>query len=217
MPILQLLVLAVVAMACLAAVRLVRVRNGRSPLPEGALRFPILAVFVILPPLVVGALADQRGSGRILGLEFLPFYLALLAGAWLVMSGVGAVVTQFAHGRVARLVSLALSGTEVDPDDVPTNAPLTPQLASSVASVNTANGAFPRGPEFPKQVDRSGFRGYWEALDSATDELERRIAEDGRLGLGVNSVAKDTAEDARSRLAMLRRMAGDAGQLWATA
>jgi hypothetical protein len=216
MPILQLLILALVAMACLAAIRLVRVRSGRTPLPDGLGWLVSMAGFAIAPPLVVGALARPTDAGWFLGITFLPIYVAIFLGLAIARSGGAAIIGEVAHGRVARLVRLALAGTEVDPDDRPANVPLTKRLAECVAGVDLANGAFPRGPEFPKQVDLPSFRGLWDDLDGATTSLEGRIADDRRLGLGVANVANATAEDARSRLNMLRRIAGDHGQAWAT-
>jgi hypothetical protein len=216
MPILQLLILALVAMACLAAIRVLRVRSGRTPVPDGLGWLVSMAGFAVAPPLVVGAVARPSDAGWFLGITFLPIYFAIFLGLAIVMSVAAAIVGEVAHGRVARLARLALAGTEVDPDDRPANVPLTKPLAANLAGVDLANGAFPRGPEFPKQVDLAGFRGRWDDLEAATKALEKGIADDTRLGLGVATVADATAEDARSRLNMLRRIAGDHGQAWAT-
>jgi hypothetical protein len=108
-----------------------------------------------------------------------------------------------------------LTGGEADPYDVPFDPPITAKLAESVGLVDRANAAFPRGVGFPTQIDRSGFRGDWEALDGATRSLEDRIAADFRLGLAVASGARVTAADARSRLDTLRRLAVEQGQAWA--
>jgi len=112
---------------------------------------------------------------------------------------------------------LALVGREADLDDLPFDPPVTARLAESVALVNRANLVFPRGPEFPAQIERSGFRASWDSLDAATTTLEDRIAEDRRLGLGVASDVMATAKDARSRLDTLRRLAVEHGQAWAAA
>lgn len=216
MPILQLFILALVAMACLAAIRVVRVRSGRTPLPDGLRWLVCMAGFGLGPPLLVGAVARPTDAGWFLGITFLPIYVAMFLALGILMSGAAAIVGEVAHGRVARLVRLALAGTEVDPDHRRADVPLTKPLAESVAGVDLANGVFPRGPEFPKQVDLPGFRGRWDDLHGATVSLEERIADDTRLGLGVANVANATADDARSRLNMLRRIAGDHGQAWAT-
>jgi hypothetical protein len=98
---------------------------------------------------------------------------------------------------------------------VPRNPPLTSRLAESVTSVDRANQAFPRGVAFPAEIDRAGFRGDWDALNGATQALEGQIAEDRQLGVGVASAATAAAEDARSRLNTLQRLAGHSGQSWA--
>jgi hypothetical protein len=110
---------------------------------------------------------------------------------------------------------LALVGSEGDLDDAPFNPPTTAKLAEILALVDRANAIFPRGPEFPVQINREGFRFAWDALDSATGTLEGQIADDYRLGLGVARAAEATAEDARSRLDSLRRFAVVNGQAWA--
>jgi hypothetical protein len=72
-----------------------------------------------------------------------------------------------------------------------------------MAVVDRTNAVSP-GPEFPAQVDCADFDSAWEALDVATTTLERRIADDLRLGLGVACAATTTAADARGRLDTLR-------------
>jgi hypothetical protein len=130
---------------------------------------------------------------------------------------IAAVIVQLvARGRIRPLLLVALVGNEGDPEDVPYDPPVTAKLAESVAIVERANAVFPRGHEFPLQIDRAGFRFAWDALDSATGTLEDRIADDHRLGLAVASEAAAAAADARSRLDTLRRLAVDRGQVWAT-
>lgn len=92
---------------------------------------------------------------------------------------------------------------------------MTAKLAESVALVDRANAVFPRGHDFPLQIDRSSFRFAWDALDAATGTLEGRIADDHRIGLAVASAAVATADDARSRLDTLRSHAISRGQVWA--
>lgn len=112
--------------------------------------------------------------------------------------------------------SLALSASEGDADDVAYDPPVTAALAASVAGVDRANAVFPRGIEFPRQIERQGFRYAWDKLDAATTTLEGRIADDRRLGIPVAAVARAVAADARSRLNALHQRAVDRGQIWAT-
>jgi hypothetical protein len=200
----QLLMLAIAAMVGLAAVRLIRVHYGRTPLPEvRGMRLLIIA-FLIAPVIILGAFSSVA--------TYVGILLALVVVMW-----IAAVVVQVvARGRIRPLLLLALVGNEGDPEDVPFNPPVTARLAESVALVDRANAVFPRGHEFPLQVDREGFRFAWDALDDATGTLEGRIADDHKLGLAVASEAAATAEDARSRLDTLRRLAVDRGQAWAT-
>lgn len=212
-----LILLAVVAMIGVAATRLVRVRLGRTPLPEGRDKLILVLAIVVVPPMALSPLIDRAG-GMLGGLAWLPLYLAMLVGLAILMSLLAQLVGFLGRGRLRRLgglVVLALVGDEGDPDALAIDPPITARLAQSVAIVDRANVAFPRGPEFPEQIDRAGFRSAWDALDAATATLEDRIADDGRLGLSVARVASATAKDARGRLDMLRRMAGDDGQVWA--
>ena len=89
-------------------------------------------------------------------------------------------------------------------------------MDSCISHLGLRVGLFPRGHDFPLQIERSGFRFAWDALDAATGKLEARIADDHRIGLAVASSAVATAVDARSRLDTLRRLAGDGGPAWAT-
>jgi hypothetical protein len=200
----QLLLLAVAAMTGLATVRLVRVHLGRTPLPEvRGMRLLVLAA-LLAPPIALGAFSS------------VPVYIAILV-ALVVLMWIAAVVVQLvARGRIRPLLLVALVGSEGDPEDVPYDPPVTAKLAESVALVDRANSVFPRGHDFPLQVDRSGFRFAWDALEDATGTLESRIADDHRIGLAVASAAVATADDARSRLDTLRRLATDRGQVWAT-
>jgi hypothetical protein len=216
MPIQQLFFLAVIAMVALATLRLVRVHFGRAPLPEGRGRPLFLFAFVVVPPVALGALTQpQAPAGQLAGLALLPIYVAIVAGLAILMSIVALFVGQVSHRRSGRLVRLALVGREGDPDDVRAEPPVTAKLAESVVVVDKAYAVFPRGPEFPVQIDRAGFRVDWDALDGATSTLESQIADDHRLGLGVASAAMATAKDARSRLNTLQRLAVDSGQAWA--
>ena len=200
----QLLVVAIVAMAGLAALRLVRVNAKRTPLPEGPGRNLFLAAFVLVPPIALG------GPGAI-------FAYVVVLGAVVVLMWVAAVVLdRLTTSRYGQLARLALVGGESDPVDR-RDTPVTIALTESIGSVAKANAAFPRGTAFAGQIERSGFREDWDALDGATKVLEARIAEDHRLGLGVASAATALAGDARSRLDTLRRFAGDHGQAWARA
>jgi hypothetical protein len=99
---------------------------------------------------------------------------------------------------------------------MPSNPDVTVRLAEILAMVKTADAAFPRGRDFPKQIDRPGFRADWDELDEATRALERQMADDRRNYRGVAAAAVDRAEDARGRLETLRSLALGSGQLWAS-
>ena len=201
----QILILAIIAMAGLAALRLVRVlRFGRTPLPDGRGRTLFLLAFVLVPPLALG------------GLGLVPVYVGVIAALVILMWVAAVVIDRLTASRTGQLVRLALVGSEGDPIDSGLT-PVTARLSESIGLVARANAVFPRGLEFPKQIDRSGFRDDWNRLDDATRTLESQIADDHRLGLGVSSSATILAEDARSRLETLRRFAGDRGQAWARA
>jgi len=212
----QMFILAVAAMAVLAVTRLLRVYRGREPHLEGSRRLLFVLVFVFVPPIVLGALMQPiEGSRQLPALAWVPVYATMLAGIWILMRIAAQVVTLVAPSRSRRVLLLALVGSEGDRNDVLLDPPVTAKLAESVALVDRANIAFPRGPKFPAQIDRAGFRVDWDALDAATGTLEDRIADEYRTGLGVASAATATAQDARSRLDTLHRLAVDDGQAWA--
>ena len=214
----QLFILAVVAMAVLAVTRLVRVHRGREPHLEGTRRLLFVLVFVFVPPIVFGALTQPIEELRqIPALAWVPVYATMLAGIWILMWIAAQVLKIVAPRRSRRVLLLALIGSESDRSDVLLDPPVTTKLAESVALVDRANIAFPRGPAFPAQIDRVGFRVDWDALDAATGTLENRIVDEYRTGLGVASLATATAQDARSRLDTLHRLAVDDGQAWAAA
>jgi hypothetical protein len=205
MPMPQLVVLGIVAMAGLATLRVVRFQGGRTPLPDRRGRRLFLLAFVVVPPIALG------------GIGALPMYVAIIAVLAFLMWMAALLAGQVATGRSGRLVQVAFGGPEGDPYRVRAEPAVTAQLAESVRVVERANSAFPRGPAFPAQISRAGFRGDWDVLDGATRSLEGRIADDHRLGLAVASAAASTARDARSRLDTLRRLAVDQGQSWAAA
>jgi hypothetical protein len=215
MPILQLFVVALVAMIGLAAMRLVRVHLGRSPHPGGIARLSFILAFLLLPPIALGLLTQPAG-GPLVGIAWVPVYVAMLATLGIVMWLAAAVVRTSAPRRSRPLLVLALvaSQDEAGPRFDP---PLTAKLAESQAVVDTANAVFPRGVDFPTQIGRAGFRPAWDALDAATRTLEGRIADDEGRGVGVAAAATATAEDARGRLETLRGLAADGGQGWAKA
>lgn len=201
----QILIVATVAMAAVAVLRLVRVlRFKRTPLPDGPGRLPFFLGFILVPPLALG------------GLGAVPVYVGVLAALVIGMWIAGAVIEVITKSRTGQLARLALVGSEGEPIDSGLT-PVTPRLSESMALVAKANARFPRGLDFPRQIDRSGFRDDWAALDAATRTLEGQIADDHRLGLGVSASASTLAEDARGRLETLRRYAGDHGQAWARA
>ena len=147
----------------------------------------------------------------------LPVYVAILAGVVLVMAIAAFIIGRLTHSPAGRLARLALIGSEDDPSYMPNNPDVTVRLAGVLARVKTADAAFPRGRDFPKQIDRPGFRADWDELDGATRALESQIADDRRSYRGVATVAAETADDARSRLATLRSLALGSGQVWASA
>ena len=214
MPFPQLFVLAVAAMVGLATMRLMRVHFGREPHPEGRFRIPFILVFLVVPPIVLGALIHPA-AGAFGGIAWVPVYVALLGAIAIVMWMAAAFVRVRVprHSRPPLLLALVASEGEhlVDGFD----PPLTVPLAESQSIVDVANAVFPRGPEFPTQIDRPDFRASWDALDAATRTLEGRIAHDEGRGLGVASSATASAEDARGRLETLRRFASEGGQAWA--
>jgi len=218
MSMLQLIILAVVAMLGLAALRVTRVHVGRSPLPEGKARLLFILTFVIVPPLLLDRLvAPGSAESQVGGAPAVLLYGVILVALSILM-WIAAVVAQLvAPGRARPLLLLALVGHQVDAGDAPFDPPVTAQLAASVAVVARANAAFVRGPGFAAEIDRPGFRDGWDALDVATATLESQIADDTRLGLGAASEATATARDARSRLDTLRRLAAGEGQAWAGA
>jgi hypothetical protein len=215
MSILQVFVLAVAAMIGLAALRVVRVHFGRTPLPQERGRRLFMLAFVVGPPLAVHALIDPS-NGLLGGLGSIPLYLVFLAALMIAMAIAVLMVRTLAPGRSHRLIVLALIGSEGDSEAVPFDPALTPDLAENVRLVDKSNAVFPRGREFPLQIDRAGFRFAWDALDSATSALEAGIADEFRLGVAVGSRATATAADARNRLDTLHRLALDHGQVWAT-
>lgn len=214
MSLLQLLILAVGAMVGLATLRVVRVQFGRTPLPEGRGSRLFILAFVIVPPLALNALIDPS-AGVLGGAGSVPLFAVLLVALRILMAIAAPIVRVVAPGRSHRLILLALVGSEGDPEDVPFDPPLTADLAETVRLVDKSNAVFPRGREFPVQIDRDGFRFAWDALDAATTTLETRIADEFRLGVAVASRATATAADARNRLDTLHRLALDHGQAWA--
>jgi hypothetical protein len=217
MPLQPLIILGIVAMAVLAALRVIRGNRGLSPLPDGRGRRLFLLGFVVVPPLVLGLFTQPAPpANQVWGLGALPRY-AMIVGALAILMWIASqIVGQVSHGRAGRVVRLALAGYEGDPYEIRVDPPTTARLTESIGIVRSANAAFPRGPGFPSQVSRAGFREDWDELDAATRTLEERIADDHRLGLAVASEATRMAADARSRLSTLRGFALDDGQAWAT-
>ena len=210
---LQVLVLAIIAMAGLAMLRLVRVHLGREPLPERRVLFVL--GFLFLPPIVLGALVPP-GEGQLPGAALAPLYAVIVAGLATLMSLAAMVVQRVASGRPRSVLSIALVGNEGGPTAAQLDPPVTAKLATSMAAVDRTNAVFPRGLEFPTQIDRPGFRSAWDALDVTTAALEGQIAEAEGHGRAVASAAIATAEDARNRLNTLRRLTTDEGRVWAT-
>lgn len=218
MSLLQLLILAIVSMIGLAILRVARVHLGRAPLPEGWGKLLFVIAFLVGPPIALQVLIGPAAMEGPLGPAGpVALYVVILASLTILM-GIGALIARLvAPGPSLRLLLLALVGTEVNPDDLAIDPPLTAQLAETVALVDSTNEAFPRGPEFSAQIDRAGFRVAWDSLQAATATLEGRIATEHRLGRPVASAATAAAADARSRLETLRSLALGHGQAWAGA
>ncbi len=217
MSLLQLFLLATVAMALVALMRVVRVHLGRRPLPEGMAKMFFLAGFVLVPPIVLGVLTQPEAKLRELpALSWVPLYSVMLGVIAVLMWMAAGLVRRVAHGRSRRILLTALVGSNGRSDEAPIDPPVTPRLAASVALVDRTNAAFPRGSAFPTEIDRPGFRSAWDALDDATQTLEGQIADDEGLGLGVAAKVVAIAEDARSRLDTLRTLTTDSGKVWAT-
>lgn len=210
----QLFLIAAASMVVLALSRLVRVHLGRAPHPEGKAMFPFVLAFLVLPPIALGALIQPAGTSSQAWVTRVPLYAIIVAGLGILMWIAAQVVRLVTTGRSRQLLVLALVGSDDDPEGVPLDPPVTAKLAESVQFVDRTNAKFPRGTDFPAQIDREGFRVDWDALDAATATLEDRMAADYRLGLGVASAAAATARDARSRLDTLRRLAVGHGQAW---
>lgn len=206
----QLLLLAGAAMVGLMALRLFRLSRGLEPSFEGTPRLLFRIAFLILPPIALGAAIDPSpASGPLRGTSDIPLYIVALILVAIPIWIAALLVRTSVHGPSRRVLLIALIGSDPSQGDLPVDPPVTARLAESLAVVDTANAAFPRGPAFPEQIHRPDFREAWDALDAATVVLESQIADDRRLGLGVASIAADTAQDARSRLNTLRRLAAD--------
>ena len=208
----QLLIVGVVSMAGLAILRVLRARAGHDSLPEGRGGTAFTLGFIFVPPLVLGAVLQPAPGGAPLGgIFWVPIYALILGLLKVVMTLAAALVESVARGRTRQVLLIALIGHEGDVDRLSFNPPVTANLAESMARVDRTNAAFPRGVEFPAQVERSDFNSAWDALDGATRTLEERIADDRRLGLGVASEATATANDARARLLVLSGIAANRG------
>ena len=216
MPLLQLFLIALVAMISLATMRLVRAHLGRTPHPDGRVRLPFIVAFLLVPPIVL-ALVTRSADGPLVGVTWIPFYVVMLGALAVVMWIAAGIARGSAPRRSRPLLVLALVASQDEPAERGYDPPLSAKLAESQAVVDTANAVFPRGVAFPAQIDRADFRPAWYALDAATRTHEGEIADYERRGTGVAAAATATAEDARGRLETLRRLAAEGGQVWATA
>src|SRR4029079_2067433 len=172
-----LIVLGIVAMAGLAILRVVRVSRGLTPLPDGRGRRLFLLGFLVLPPIVHGVLTQAPPPAyQLWGFGAVPAYVAIVATIVALMWIASLFVRAFAHGRAGQIARLALVGSEVGPYDELADPAMTTKLADRVVIVDQANAAFPRGPGFPAQVSRQGFRDDWDGLADDTRALERQIA-----------------------------------------
>jgi len=212
-----LFILAIVCMVALAVMRVVRVHLGRAPHPEGIAKLLFILAFLVVPPIALGSLIlPGEATGQFGGLGWVPLYTVIVTGLTVLMWMASVAIRLVAPRGSGQLLLLALVASEVDPEAVRFDPPVTAKLAESVAVVDKTNAVFPRGLEFPAQIDRVGFRVDWDALNAATGTLEGRIADDHRVGLAVASRVKATAVDARSRLDTLRGLASAHGQVWAS-
>ena len=192
MPMPQLIVLEIVAMAGLATLRVVRFRGGRTPLPDGRGRRLFLLAFVVVPPIALG------------GIGALPMYVAIIAALAILMWIAALIVEQVATGRSGRLVQVALAGPEGDPYAVRADPAVTTRAGRERADRRQGQLGVPARRGVPGRVSRAGFRDDWDHLDGATRSLEGRIATtspDRRL-LG---------HDARSRRTSALAETGQAG------
>ena len=214
----QLIILAIAAMAGLAALRVVRFRAGKTPLPDGRGRRFFLLAFVVAPPVAVALLTRPTAdAGQLAPVSVVPLYVVILTALVGLMWIASLIVSVVMPGRSGKLIRFALVGNAGDPYAPHADPPVTAKLGESIAVVASANLAFPRGRAFPTEIDRAGFRADWDVLETATRELEGRIADDHRIGLDVAAAATATAGDARSRLDTLKNLALDQGQAWAVA
>jgi hypothetical protein len=214
MPVPMLLLVAVAALTGLALLRWARVHAGLEPYPEVML--PFIIAFLVLPPIALGIIV-RPGGDPLGGLGSVLPYAGMVTGLATLLWIASRIARLLPFGRPRSVLLLALIGSEGHPDDVAVDPPVTKRLAENIAAVDKTNAAFPRGIEFPVQIDRTGFRAAWDALDTATTKLEAGIVADARRGLAVASAASATADDARGRLDTLRSLALEAGQSWAVA
>jgi hypothetical protein len=210
-----LLLLVLAALAALAVGRVIRVRTGHEPQPDGG-RMIVLAIFAFLvPPIALQTLlVPVPTKGQLDGVSATMLFGVLVLGFFVAMWIAARVTAKFAPANLRPLLLLALSGDET-PANMPFDAAMTGSLLEGTALVDTRNAAFPRGRDFLDQVNRPDFRAAWDSLDAATKNLEAGIAEAGRLHLGVAPRASQTATDARARLDVLRIDAAGHGQAWA--
>jgi hypothetical protein len=205
---------AIAAFVALGALRMYRVRAHRDA-PDGWQRVGFVAAFLLVPPIVLQVLfAGKSGPGSVDAVGAIALYLlavlVLSAATWIA----ALAVARFAPVERRQMLLLALIGRDTS-SIVPFDPPMSNELTADVERVDVLNAAFPRGRAFMTQPSLPGFRSAWEALDTATATLEKRIADQRRLRLGVAERAIFTASDARGRLDTLRRDAASGGQAWA--
>src|SRR6476659_3385516 len=99
MPMSQLIVLGIVAMAGLATLRVVRFRAGRTPLPDGRGRRLFLIGFLVVPPVALGVLTQAPPpANQLWGLGALPAYIAIIAVLATLMWIASQIVGVVTHG-----------------------------------------------------------------------------------------------------------------------
>jgi hypothetical protein len=213
---LLLVIAAVVVLALLAVMRVVRAGRGLAPRPAGIRWLLMLLAFVVVLPVAIDVLTHGGGADG----QLHPIGSLLLFIGWLllfvILMGIAALlVAWIAPPRSRPTLLLALIGREKDAQGIPYDPALSPAAAAAVTRVEQLNAAFPRGRGFVLAVDRPDFAARWAEFDAATRDLEAVIAEGTRTGTGVAQNAIEVAADARSRIDALRRDAERRGMVLA--
>ena len=200
----QLLILAIVLVLALVPLRLIRMRLGRTPFPDGLARWLSVLGLVVAPPLILHAITPRDVTGDFVSVIWVPIFATMLGAVTFAMTLLAIVLERVVPARRRRTMLLALVGNEGDPYRAVADPPMTPSLLERMRAVARANAVFPRGHAFPEAVHASGFSSAWAALDVATTSLEQEMASESAHGVGIAAAVRATATDARSRLDTLR-------------